>query len=589
MTKEPKIGIAYARVSTANRRTTNNDEKTQSNDRQIEEIDNYCSRNNIKIVQIFTDEKSGKYSSKERPGIKALLEYIEIEHTDAVVTYEISRLGRSFLDLAQTVDILKTKKISLHCIRDGVVTIDQDGKLNKMAEIYINLMSTFVSLEREAIVERSRSGLEYSVLEKNRYTGGALLPYGYQRNKDKQLEINIPESLVVKKIFQLCLDGLGTSLIAQQLNKDEDKTRYHLSLKNPVKINHNTKDPSSFRFRDGTIHGILTNTIYKGERRYKDITVPAPIIIEPEIFDKVQALLKQRYNKKSSETVHFHLLKFIDLECGVCHKGYFPHKRTPKDPNKVSKDDRFVCSSKRYKESTCDNYGIGTSKLYSGLWWSLRRTKELIENIQKGIDNSEVQKEINNRKKELSILELNLNKEENFKEELFDMRKAGVMEKEEFMKKAKSSALIIKGIQDKIKNVRSIIINHEENKKKQLNFNTALLEIKSNKVLMRKIITDLVKRVIFHPIKNIVLSNYKGDKTVLIEFYLKMSPDPIFFVISQRDWFIIDVKKDEIDFENHIIDEKIYERKDIIQLEINPVKMDKEEETNKNEENELSK
>src|SRR5574344_2138218 len=103
------------------------------------------------------------------------------------------------------------------------------------------------------------------------------------------------ESYIVQQIFDLYLKGNGTPEICNILNKVSVPTR------------------SGKKWVDGVIYGILTNPIYIGQRRrkkseeiiegrkttkkeYELIYQEQLKIIEPEVFEKVQKLLKSNYN-----------------------------------------------------------------------------------------------------------------------------------------------------------------------------------------------------------------------------------------------------------------------------------------------------
>ena len=60
---------------------------------------------------------------------------------------------------------------------------------------------------------RIKRGLERSVSEGN-VGGGSMVNYGYKKGLTKKLEIDEKESEVVKKIFQLSLEGMGVKRIS---------------------------------------------------------------------------------------------------------------------------------------------------------------------------------------------------------------------------------------------------------------------------------------------------------------------------------------------------------------------------------------
>ena len=69
-------------------------------------------------ARIFIDHMSGAKTAKERPGLTELLKYAR--DGDNVYCWRIDRLGRSLIDVLNTVDEMTKRGIGLHSIVDGV-------------------------------------------------------------------------------------------------------------------------------------------------------------------------------------------------------------------------------------------------------------------------------------------------------------------------------------------------------------------------------------------------------------------------------------------------------------------------------------
>ena len=81
----------YLRVSTS----------TQDYERQRQEIETYCKANNYQIVNTFEEKISG--AKDERPQFNALCS-LSKNDIDAVVVWEISRLGRKLTTVIKAVE-----------------------------------------------------------------------------------------------------------------------------------------------------------------------------------------------------------------------------------------------------------------------------------------------------------------------------------------------------------------------------------------------------------------------------------------------------------------------------------------------------
>ncbi|WP_309109057.1 recombinase family protein [Arthrobacter sp.] len=100
---------------------------------------------------VFADVTSGSKSAIERPGMKKLLEYAE--SGDTVVVWRVDRLGRSLVDVLNTVNLLRSREIHVRSISDGIDPATSTGRL------MLNMLATLAEYERELIVERVNAGI----------------------------------------------------------------------------------------------------------------------------------------------------------------------------------------------------------------------------------------------------------------------------------------------------------------------------------------------------------------------------------------------------------------------------------------------
>lgn len=100
---------------------------------------------------VFSDVTSGRRVAAERPAMKRLLDYAE--PGDTVVVWRIDRLGRSLLDVLNTVTVLRERDVKLRSITDG---IDPDTAAGRMM---LGVLATLAEYERELITERINAGI----------------------------------------------------------------------------------------------------------------------------------------------------------------------------------------------------------------------------------------------------------------------------------------------------------------------------------------------------------------------------------------------------------------------------------------------
>lgn len=534
--------VIYGRVST----------QSQDYQRQINELEVYSKAFNYNVIKTFTEIISGSKTGKDRKEISNLIDFIDDNpNIKGVLISELSRLGRDTSDILENIKRLNKRKVWLYSKEENIYTLNKDGTLNTNAEFMLTILSGVASYERKAIIQRSISGLRNNTKAGN-WVGGAILPYGYKR-VNKKLEVIEEEAEIVKMIYSLYLEGKGTKSIANILNEKKVKTRYNLSLKKDfLTINNNNIRKEDFKWRDGTVYGILTNKVYIGEKKGKNklegINLQSPLIIDKNVFNKVQQALKDK--KVERKTIFFYLFQ-NKLFCGRCNRTYFPHKRKPKIKGKVSKDSRYICLSKRYNES-CDNYGIGISKINDGVWSVLRNNKEQIDNILK-LNNSNIKnidEEINAIKEEKTKCELRIKQFEKQEKKLVDLLLTVDMNPEVYQSKYDE---LIQGRNAKLSELEVLIkeLNSKEKfKKKQSDSNLQIRTIKENKRILKKTIDDVINKILIYPVYKHNLNDYrklnKQDKFVFVEIYTYLNETtPLIFLVSQRSNLIITPKYDE--------------------------------------------
>lgn len=134
---EPVRHLGYTRVSTAGQ-----DAKLQ--------LDALVGAG-VQKRDVFADVTSGSRTAIERPGMKKLLDYVE--PGDTVVVWRIDRLGRSLIDVLNTVNLLRERGVELRSVSDGIDPATTSGRL------MLNMLATLAEYERELIVERVNAGI----------------------------------------------------------------------------------------------------------------------------------------------------------------------------------------------------------------------------------------------------------------------------------------------------------------------------------------------------------------------------------------------------------------------------------------------
>jgi DNA invertase Pin-like site-specific DNA recombinase len=229
------------------------------------------------VPNIYDD---GGYSggNMERPALKALLAQVSAGKVDVIVVYKVDRLTRALSDFAKIVEVLDEPGASFVSVTQSFNTTTSMGRLT------LNVLLSFAQFEREVTGERIRDKIAASKA-KGMWMGGPV-PLGYDV-KDRKLIINDGEAATVRMMFTRYLElGSGRTLQAELDERGiRSKSRTYRSGR-PY-----GEQPIS----RGALYTILQNRIYAGDMVHKGRAHPGlqDAIIEPELFERVQAQLKQ--------------------------------------------------------------------------------------------------------------------------------------------------------------------------------------------------------------------------------------------------------------------------------------------------------
>ncbi len=132
---------AYIRVST----------DKQDLENQKFEILKYANTNKLGNVEFIEETVSGRKSWKDRELGKLIG---ELQRGDVLIVAELSRLGRSMLEIMELLSILLRKGVELHVVKNNQVLKD-----DLHSKVFAMAFSIAAEIERELISQRTREAL----------------------------------------------------------------------------------------------------------------------------------------------------------------------------------------------------------------------------------------------------------------------------------------------------------------------------------------------------------------------------------------------------------------------------------------------
>lgn len=102
--------------------------------------------------RIFVEKASG--AQRDRPELKAALDYMRDSTGDVLVVWKLDRLARSLRQLIETVEDLDRRKVGLRSLTEAIDTTSAGGRLT------FHIFGAMAEFERSIIRERTRAGLD---------------------------------------------------------------------------------------------------------------------------------------------------------------------------------------------------------------------------------------------------------------------------------------------------------------------------------------------------------------------------------------------------------------------------------------------
>ena len=211
----------------------------------------YCQANGFTVAECYIDD-GYTGTNFNRPGFQRLLRDIERGKIKTVITKDLSRLGRDYIETGRYVECYFPEKgIRYIAVNDGVDTGKEESAGNDMSAfkaVFNDFYARDVSRKvRSALTAKRRAGKFI----------GAWAPYGYQKDpKQPGKLVPDPESAgVVRRIYRDFLKGESVRGIAEGLTEDKIPTPME-------KRSGGLK--AQRRWNESTIRRILTCETYAG-------------------------------------------------------------------------------------------------------------------------------------------------------------------------------------------------------------------------------------------------------------------------------------------------------------------------------------
>lgn len=257
--------LIYLRKSRSDGEKKSVEDVLERHEKQLQDYAIRTFGKKIAEENIYREVVSGGEAIEDRPEFIKVLKRLEVGNIKGVLVIDPQRLSRSGLYGAG--DVLEAFEITNTLIVTPAKTYDLQNKMDKK---YLEMVMIQSAEYLEYTKEVLNRGRLQSVSE-GKYIGSTP-PYGYGKEKliDEKGYKLVPlpeEAKHVIEIFEMCIEGVGTTNIANYLNEHEIKPR------------------KGMHWTPATIRGILTNKTYIGMLTWQKYAL-TKILVDREVKKK---------------------------------------------------------------------------------------------------------------------------------------------------------------------------------------------------------------------------------------------------------------------------------------------------------------
>ena len=319
----------------------------------------YCVKNNLEIFDVYVDDGfSG--TNFEREAFQRLLNDIDAGTVNMVLTKDLSRLGRDYIQMGYYTEIyFPSKGIRYVALNDGY---DSQSSTNDIAP-FMNILNDMYARDISRKVKAAKHQRA-----KRGYFVASEAPYGYKKASG-HLAVDPEAARNVRLIFELAAEGLGEIRISQELRVRGILCPSTYKAANGLDTNSRNAVKPGFEcvWPPHSIGLLLRNRVYLGELRShrtevinhktkqirqvpeeEQIVIPNshPPIIEETLFQRVQQVRSS--HRCPAEYARENIFRGL-LFCSCCgHPLSIAHRKL-----KYREEDLYRCMRHYYVPDEC--------------------------------------------------------------------------------------------------------------------------------------------------------------------------------------------------------------------------------------------
>lgn len=394
----------------------------------------YCKRKEFEYVYL---EEIASSVDDERESYRELINYVETGEFNVIVTLDLSRLTRSLKHQLELFEILSANNVIIHTILDNEI-IDTTNQMSEMMSIF---KGTFNQMAYRETARKMNFGRLQSV-KQGRYVG--IAPFGYSKNEEMKLEVIEEEAYVIRRIFNLILQGFSITQIYQKIYNEGFRSR------------------TGHVFHVESIGKFLRNRVYIGEINFNSKKLKEKIrvkdaheaIISHENFYKAREVIDSRrqFSQRISKT-----LSPVDKLIFCKHCGW----RTIISRGSGKNNNYFNLNKcKNFKDGVqCTNRGISIRLFLPTIYEQIELQIPKIEEKLKDLYEFGSEDKIDGLQTERELIRKKKSEKEKMKKKLLDYLLNETISESDYLEKNKEVESEIEALEERVEEIEVLLVD----------------------------------------------------------------------------------------------------------------------------------
>lgn len=488
----------------------------------------------------------------DRPGFTDMMKAVRKKRVDCIIVKDLSRFGRDYIESGKYIQkIFPMLGVRFIAINDGYDSADTENQSNDFVLPFKNLIND--SYCRDISI-KSRSNLE--VKRRNGEFVGNFTVFGYMRSPDDKHKLIVDEeaAVVVRNIFNWKQEGWNAQQIANHLNK----LHFPSPMEYKRKCGHNYR--TSFKTKTVAqwsavaVLRILKNPVYTGVLEQGKTTTPNykvktrivkdeskwarvenahEAIITPAQFELVQTVLGLDTCRAEGQDEIYPFSGMI--YCADCQSPMIHRTAT----SSGKKYQYYMCSGNKRDKDSCTTHNIKCELVEKVVLATVQAHISMaidIDNAMKRVEALDWEKrEIRKIDAQISAMELDVEKFNNIKMELYEDLKSDLITKDEYHSFKNDYDIRIQSIRQQIAGLVSQRNAVEGGLTSVQGWFAQFRKYENIEKLTRLTIVSLIERVEINENKDIHVKFRHADQFTAALEYLQMQRTPQGEIILMKE------------------------------------------------------